>query len=130
VILLDASVLVRYLRTRDPQLAKQLNELELGICGITRAEILHGSKDDADRAQLVRLLDSFPPVPMAPTLWDKLGHNLCELRKSGIVIPFTDAAVATVAIEENVEVWAFDRHFPLMANVLPLKLFQDSGQVG
>ncbi|MEW6249865.1 MAG: PIN domain-containing protein [Planctomycetota bacterium] len=48
MILLDASVIVEFLRQRDSRIERALNELELAVCGATRAEVLHGARDEAD----------------------------------------------------------------------------------
>jgi predicted nucleic acid-binding protein len=39
-------------------------------------------------------------------------------------VPFPDALIGTVAINNNLEVWHHDAHFPLMQTALPhLRLF-------
>jgi predicted nucleic acid-binding protein len=127
LILLDASVMVAYLRRRDPGLAQAMGELELGLCGVTRAEILHGARDEEDWRKLVALLDQFAPIEIPEDLWDDVGQRLFELRRRGIVIPFTDVVVATLALARDFEIWAFDKHFPLMAGVFPLRLYVRPG---
>jgi predicted nucleic acid-binding protein len=124
VILLDASVLIEYLRRRDPALGRALSTLDLGLCGITRAEILHGARDKTDRLKLITLLDQFHFLPIPESLWNLLGDHLHQLRTHGIIVPFTDAALATLAIHLDIELWGFDAHFPLIASVLPLKLYR------
>lgn len=124
MILLDASVLIAYLRNRDPLLAKELNDLELGICGPTRSEILHGAREENDFKKLLVLLDQFHKVELHEELWDQVGRRLYELRTHGIIVPFTDAVLATLAIEQNIELWAFDSHFELMTTILPLRLYK------
>jgi predicted nucleic acid-binding protein len=124
VTLLDASVIVEFLRRRDPRLEQALNELDLAVCGVTRAEVLHGARDETDEQKLMALLDQFDPVATPDETWDKLGRNLCRLRRAGIVVPFTDALLSTIALERDVQLWGIDRHFRLIAGVLPLKLIE------
>ena len=65
MILVDAGVLIAYLRRRlDPKTAKSLTVLDCGVCGITRAELLHGARDDAHRAETIEFLDQFEPIPI------------------------------------------------------------------
>jgi predicted nucleic acid-binding protein len=123
VILLDASVLIEYLRRRDARLEKAMNELDLGVCGVTRAEVLHGAQGEEDEKTLLRLLDEFTPVILSEEIWDKLGHRLRQLRSRGVIVPFSDAVLATVALERDVHLWTYDRHFRLIADILPLKLY-------
>ena len=49
-----------------------------------------------------------------------------DLGSKGITVPFPDALIATLGIENDIEVWARDPHFPMMQKVLPqLQLFQE-----
>ena len=58
--------------------------------------------------------------------WPNLGRNLAELGAKGITVPFPDALIATLGIENHIEVWARDPHFAVMQKILPaLKLFQE-----
>jgi predicted nucleic acid-binding protein len=51
---------------------------------------------------------------------------LAILRASGLTVPFNDAAIATVAISLDMEVWARDKHFGNIQGLIPkLKLFQE-----
>lgn len=124
MILLDASVLIDYLRKRDRALGEALGSLELGVCGITRAEVIHGAKDEADRAKLVTLLDQFQQVLLPERIWDLVGQRLNELRRRGVVVPFTDVVLATLAMDLDVNLWGTDAHFRMIAQVLPLKLHE------
>jgi predicted nucleic acid-binding protein len=45
MILVDASVIVDYLRTADPRLGALFHSLPLAVCGVTRAEMLHGVRN-------------------------------------------------------------------------------------
>jgi predicted nucleic acid-binding protein len=55
-----------------------------------------------------------------------VGDNLAVLRAAGVTVPFTDAALATLALSLDIELWARDKHFPVIRKVLPqLKLFPE-----
>ena len=45
--LVDTSVVVDYLRTADPKLASLFRTLPVALCGVTRAEVLHGVRNGA-----------------------------------------------------------------------------------
>jgi predicted nucleic acid-binding protein len=49
MILVDAAVLIEYQRTADAKLAALFRSLPVAICGVTRAEILRGARNPADR---------------------------------------------------------------------------------
>jgi len=126
MILIDAGVLIDFLRTKDPKLDGLFRSLPVGVCGPTRAEILAGARGGKDRQRLLLFLNRFQQVSTPDTSWDLVGENLAALYASGITVPFPDAVVATLGIENDIEVWARDPHFPIIQQVLPaLKLFQE-----
>ncbi len=103
MILVDAGVIIDYLRAVDPRLGPLFRSLPVAICGVTRAEILHGARSQADRQHFVILLDAFQQVLIPDPLWNTVGDHLATLRGSGLTIPFPDAVVATVALANDVE---------------------------
>lgn len=127
MILVDTGVLIDYARNPgDPKLGSLFRTLPLAICGVVRAELLHGSRNPRDRTRLVVLLDSFIQLPIPDGIWDGVGDNLNALRVGGVTIPFPDAVIATVAITNDIELWTRDGHFTLVQGVLPvLKLFAE-----
>jgi predicted nucleic acid-binding protein len=126
MILVDTSVVIAYQRTADPKLAKLLRTLPVALCGVTRAEVLHGVRSSAEHANVLILLNAFLPLSIADALWDQVGDNLAVLRAGGLTIPFPDAVLASAAIANGIELWTRDRHFTLVQQLLPaLKLFPE-----
>jgi predicted nucleic acid-binding protein len=126
MILVDGGILIDFLRTKGAKLAALFRSLPVAICGATRAEILCGARSSADRQRLMVFLSPFRQVSIPGSLWDRLGDNLAALRASGVTVPFADAIVATVGIENDSEVWARDPHFSTMQKVLnQLRLFSE-----
>ncbi|HUY31997.1 MAG TPA: PIN domain-containing protein [Pirellulales bacterium] len=126
MILVDTSVVIDWSHGRDATLQVLLPALPVGVCGVTQAEFLHGSRDAAHRQRLLAVLSRFQFVPMSDELWIKVGDILAALRSRGITVPFPDAVIATLAIENDIEVWARDPHFAMMQKALPqLKLFRE-----
>src|SRR5712691_641627 len=127
MILVDASVIIEYLQSHDPKLLSVLQSSGAAICGVTRAEVLAGSRSSKQRQRLVALLDSLSQIALDDAIWDDVGDHLATLRTSGITVPFTDAVLSALAIVMDIELWARDQHFPLVQRVFPaLKLFQES----
>ncbi len=62
MILADASVLIDLLRQRDPKLKSLFSSLSVAVCGVTRAELLHGARSARDRKKIVTLLDGLQQV--------------------------------------------------------------------
>jgi predicted nucleic acid-binding protein len=124
VILIDASVLIRYLRNPSPAIRQVLASTECAICGVTRAEILHGARTPQDAQSLCEAMDAFIPLPIDQATWDHLGHHLASLRAKGLPMPFQDVLLAAVAIDHAAELWSYDAHFRAIQGVLPkLMLF-------
>ncbi len=124
MILVDTTVLVKYLRTASEAIGSVLNTGQAAICGVTRAEIIHGARDPADLTRLAAALDRLPQVPIDLDIWDDLGRYLNMLRSRGLPVPFPDALIATVAIRHNLEIWTYDAHYQLIRSALPdLRLF-------
>jgi predicted nucleic acid-binding protein len=126
MILVDTTVVIDYARGRDLKLQALLLALPVAVCGVTRAEVLHGSRDPVHRRKLLAALAAFQLLSIADQLWDTIGDNLALLRSRGVTVPLADAVIATLGIENDIEVWARDPHFPTMQKHLPrLKLFQE-----
>jgi predicted nucleic acid-binding protein len=126
MILVDTSVLIDFLRTKDAKLDELFRSQAVAVCGATRAEILAGARSGKDRQRLLRFLGRFHQVPMPESCWDLGGDNLGALYARGVTVPFPDALIATLGIENDIEVWARDPHFLTMQTILiQLKLFQE-----
>jgi predicted nucleic acid-binding protein len=125
--LLDASLLIDFLRTKDLHLLAQMNSVGGAICGVTRAEILSGSQSAGDRAKLVTILDGFQQTVITQAMWDEVGDVQSRLRANGITIPLADAVLTTIGLSLDVEVWARDVHYKSAQQVFPaIRLFQES----
>jgi predicted nucleic acid-binding protein len=126
MILVDAGVLIDFLRTKDPKLDGLFRSQQAAVSGVTRAEVLAGARGTKDRQRLVNFLNTFQQVPILESFWELVGDNLARLYASGITVPLPDAVLATLGIENDIEVWARDPHFPLMQKALTrLRLFQE-----
>jgi predicted nucleic acid-binding protein len=124
--LVDTSVVIDFLRSGDAKLLALFQSLPGAICGVTRAEVLHGAKNPADRARVLTVLNAFRQVPIPDNLWDVVGDLLAALRSSGVTVPFNDVMIAAVAVSIGVELWTRDNQFQLIQQAEPrLVLFQE-----
>jgi predicted nucleic acid-binding protein len=124
MILLDTTVLVGYLRNPSATVRAVLESGQVAVCGVTRAELLHGARTPKDAAALVAAMDCFVQIPISQSDWDQLGYNLALLRSSGVSVPFPDALIATIAIRDGSDLWTYDAHFQAIGAVLTgLRLF-------
>jgi len=126
MILVDTGVLIDYLRTKEPKLDRLFRTEAAAVCGVTRAEILAGARSAKDRQGLLQFLARFHQALTLEPHWDLVGDNLAAPYARGVTVPFRDAVIATLGIENDIEVWSRDPHFPTMQKVLTrLKLFQE-----
>jgi len=126
MILVDTSILIAYVRGKEPKLTAALPTIPAAVCGIVRAELLCGARDAKHRQDLLTLLATFSQIAISEAVWDTVGDNSADLRGNGVTVPFPDAVLATLGIEHDLEVWSRDPHFVMMQKVLRgLKLFQE-----
>lgn len=129
MILVDTSVLVDYLRSPSDRALRLFEENEAAICGTIRAEILAGARKPSDINRIANSLEVLKYIDISKDTWDHLGKNLSSLRAAGVTVPFPDALIATVAIENDIQLWTNDLHFVQIARVLPtLRLFRSTAQ--
>ena len=85
MILVDSCVIFDHTRGTDTRLGGFFKPLPVGVCGVVRAEVLHGARNPANRTALLALLDLFSQVPIPEDCWDAVGDNLAVLRSHGEV---------------------------------------------
>jgi len=88
MILADSMIVVEFTRSHDPAMRSIIAAEPAAICGITRAEVLHGARDFHHRRNLLRILSGFHHLPFPESLWDHLGDNLQALQSSGVTVSF------------------------------------------
>ena len=126
MILVDSCVLFDHLRAKDPKLAVLFSTLPIAICGVIQAEVLHGSRNPTNRANLLQFMGLFPLLSLPDAMWITVGDNLNILRRNGLTVPFVDVVLATLAVSQDLELWTRDAHFERIQQSLPaLKLFQE-----
>jgi len=126
VILVDSCVIFDHTCGLDPGLAELFKTLSIGVCGVVRAEVLHGARNPENRSALLALLNLFAQVPTPEDCWDAVGDSLAMLRRHGVTVPFADIVLAALAILGGHELWTGDAHFGLVKKWLPgLVLFQE-----
>ena len=126
MILADTTIVVDWLRAPTPRLLQIIQSHQAAICGVTLAEAYAGARTPQDFFDIDNALTVFANISIPDAIWPKLGRNLSALGAKGLTVPLSDALIAAVAIEGDLEVWQHDHHFPDMQKVLSqLKLFQE-----
>ena len=119
MILVDTNIIIGFWRHPDENTAHIFATEDIAICGVVKAEILHGAHSLEDCKRILAALADFPCLDMRPADWEILGRNLYLLRSHGITVPFQDAVIATMAISNHTRLWTIDKHFAMIKTMLP-----------
>ena len=128
MVVVDTSVWIDFFRNPVAEGNGRLEELirdhnRTAICGLILQEILQGIRD-RKIFELTRQRFLFLPYLEAPREDHLLAAALYrDLRKKGVTVPSTDAAIAAVAIHHGFPLFTRDMHFSEIARHSKLKLF-------
>ena len=126
MILADSNVLIDYFRSRDSELAKKIDSMPIALCGIVRAELLHGARNDEEIDDFLASFKTFENLINDDYDWDGTGVLLQTLRTNGIQVPLADALIAFTAIKYDIPLWTRDNHFKFIQGFYPeLKLYEE-----
>ena len=128
MVLVDSSVWIEAAR-RTGDLATKvgleglLEEYEAACCGVVLFEVLGGCRQQ-DRDGLERMFQCVPYVRIEDSLWAGARAAAWKLRDAGQTIPWNDILVAALALTQGCRVYARDRHFDVMREILSLRLYE------
>jgi predicted nucleic acid-binding protein len=126
MILADTTVAIDYERSRSARLQQIIQAHAAAVCGLTVAEMFAGVRTAKDEARCRAALADFQRLSIPEALWETAGRNHSLLLSRGVTVQLADTAIATLAIEFDLELWNHDRHFTLIQTALPqLKLFKE-----
>lgn len=124
MVLVDTNIIIGFWRKRDSSMERIFLTEDVAVCGVVKAELMHGARSKEDVERIMAALSPFPCLDMEKGDWDKLGRNLYELRSHGITLPFQDVLIATIAISNDAQVWTNDLHFARIREIVPeLRLY-------
>ena len=131
-VLVDSSAWLEFFKPAGKQLFKELisgllrDEIVV-IPGIIKAEILRGSRSNQEYQMLDNTLGWVRYLSVSEVFWTRLSLFNYDLSRKGVNVPLPDAYIALLAIENDVELLHYDRHFDLIAGKTKLKVFQLPG---
>ena len=124
MIFVDTNIIIDYWNNPNETLTEVFNREDVAICGIVEAELLHGARSEKELEDITDAISCFEKLPVGGK-WNQLGRMLYRLRKAGVTLPFTDAIIAQVAIDNDIAVLTNDHHFRLIQSIIPeLKLYE------
>ena len=128
MVLVDSSVWIEAIRRAGRLEVKVgleglLEEYEAVWCGPVKLEVLGGARAE-DRTRLEEWFACIPYRAITESAWDQAKEKYWILRDQGHTLPWSDVLVGCLALSWDCRVYAVDRHFEVMREVLGLRLYQ------
>jgi hypothetical protein len=124
VILVDTNIIIDFWNNASSALKSVFTEETAAICGIIKAELMHGAESEEDLLIISKALSDFEYIPLDEAIWDEVGGLSYRLRINGITVPFQDVVLCALALRHGLLLWSNDSHFALIKTVIKdLKLF-------
>lgn len=125
-VLIDSSFYITLLRAKTDPLAwleercSGAFDYDFATCGIVWMEVLRGHSDLYLRDRFERFFQTAIFLNPTPATWERAARITWELDRKGDVIPATDIAIAACALEHDMPVLTFDKHFTKIPGLLAL----------
>ena len=128
MVLVDSSIWIESSRKSGDLLCKVavkalLEEFEAATCSPVLLEVLGGARP-SDRSAMSEYFAIVPHIHVTRDDWDFCLKTSWKLRDKGHNLPWNDVLIATVALRRDIRVYAQDKHFETMKEVLGLSLYQ------
>ena len=128
MVLVDTSAWIEFFRRDGDLLTKLsvkglLDVLEASLCGPVEMEFFGG----AHSHEIPRIKEFFHILPYLENdhkVWRKAADHFQAVRKLGHTVPWNDVLIATIARERNISVFAKDKHFPIIAEAIGVRLYE------
>ncbi len=130
ILLADTNIVIDFLKAvrKDDKKSLLVNlfaKHEVVLCGVVRAELLHGAYSEKNKSDLLKFVSCYTSANLEENDWNVFGTQLYAYRTNGVTVPFADAVIASVGIKYGIPVWTNDEHFRMMTTVIPeLKVYR------
>ena len=124
-VLVDTSVWIEYFNTLSAtanEIEQLIRERRVWGNGIIIVELLFGARTDKEAGSILASINAIPFLDTTKEIWFKAAELGFKLKRKGITIPLSDLVIATCAIEHNLMLFTFDKHFK---NIPELTLYKD-----
>ena len=123
MILVDTNIIIDFWKKPDERITEIIENEEIAICGVVKAELIHGARSEEDIDRILKAVSCFNCLQYSND-WEGLGKMLYRFRVAGITLPITDVIIAQIAMEHNVTLLSGDRHFEMIKKVYPAFMLQ------
>ncbi len=127
-VIIDTSAWIdSFRRGADRELTLLVKDLILHnrvlLPGIIKTELLRGAKTKKEFNRLSELLKGVAYLSVSNAFWERLAAFSFKLFRKGINVPLTDTYIALLCLENKAQLLHRDKHFDLIAEKIPLKIF-------
>ena len=127
MVLIDSSIWIEAARregdlTCKVALRALLDEYEAATCSPVLLEVLGGARKE-ERHEMQESFQVIPHINVGPKDWEAAITNAGRLRDKGHSVKWNDLLIGTVALRRMIRVYARDKHFEIMRDVLGLGLY-------
>lgn len=112
MVMYDSNVIIDILHGK-----LETNDEKVCICGIIKAELLHGARSENNYNELLQMMSELYYVPLEESQWENIGKKLYELRINGITVPINDVIIYEICAKNNITLRTQDKHFKLINNL-------------
>ncbi len=116
MILVDTNIIIDFWKNPSQRVQEIFENKDIAVCGITKAELIHGAKSEKEIEIIIEALEDFEIMEIRDSDWIEIGRLLYQLKRKGISVPFQDAVIAHIAMERDMDLWTNDKHFKLIQN--------------
>lgn len=125
-VLVDSNILIDFWKRPTEELIRTLSDIDIAVCDVVAAELLHGAISEKNLQSMTKQLNSLEFLSLEENSWEALGSFLHQLRIHGVTVPFQDAVIALIAMQNRVPVFTNDEHYAMMKKVFPeLQLYPE-----
>ena len=128
MVLVDSSIWIESLRRDGDVMVKLalkglIDEMEAAHCSTVKLEVMGGARLE-ERRKLTDYFEVIPYLPVNEKDWAAAILMSWKLREKGHIVKWNDILIATVAHRRDIRVFARDKHFDIMRDVLGIGLYQ------
>ena len=119
-ILVDSCIYITYIKRKidfRQLLVPALRAGQLYNCGVVRAEVLRGIREEKFYDEVQAFFDIIPEVPTDARLWRQVSQMAWQAARNGLAPPTTDFVIAAAAMRVRATVITLDRHFSQIPGV-------------
>jgi Predicted nucleic acid-binding protein, contains PIN domain len=125
-VVVDTSAWIEALRPDGSSRVRRLVDeaIEVGLAVVVDpvlAELAVGARSASERGLLSELLAVLPCLHVQPETWQAAAELGARARGEGLTVPLVDLVIAALAMAEDFELLHVDRHYVLLAEVVPLR---------